>query len=157
MEIALILAAVLMISRIYAEYLTRGRDELCEFRDFLEKMNLRVIAYLDTGTDFAQREDFPALCRVRFIDGLGRGASLFEAFSECMPRLSISKSDKTLLYDFFREYGKADMNTEVNRCEKIIGALDKRGECARTEIEKKIKVFTSVTLAVCLGLVILII
>ena len=156
MEIALILASVLMISKIYAEYLTRGTAELCEFKDFLEKMNLRVIAYLNTGADFAKNEDFKALRRVGFIDGLF-GASLFEAYSECMSRLSIGNDDRVLLYDFFKEYGRSDMETEIGRTEKIIKALDARCERARSEIEKKIKVFTSVTLAVMMGVVILII
>ena len=156
MEIALILASVLMISKIYAEYLTRGASELCEFKEFLEKLNLRVAAYLSTGVNFAKSEDFKALRRVGFIDGLSNG-TLFDVYSECMPRLTIPKSDRVLLYDFFKEYGRSDMATEIGRTEKIIKALEARYERARSEIEKKIKVFTSVTLAVMMGVVILII
>ena len=154
MGIALILASVLMISKIYSEYLTRGVSELREFKDLLEKMNLRVTAYLDTGWGFIKDEDYRALRRVGFIDSLSRG-SLFEAYSECLESLSISKSDKSLLNDFFKEYGKSDMNSEIKRTEKIISELDKRGANAHSEVEKKIKVFTSVTLAVCMGVVIL--
>lgn len=156
MEIALILASVLIMSRIYSEYLTRGRDELFEFHDFLEKMNLRVLAYLDTGGGFVRGEDYKALDRVGFTRGVTEGKGLFEAYSDCMPRLAISRSDKSLLFDFFKEYGRGDMATEVKRTEKIIGSLAARLESARTENEKKIKVFTSVALAVCLGIVILI-
>ena len=157
MEIALILTGVLIMSRIYSEYLTRGRDELCEFRDFLEKMNLRILAYLDTGAGFVAGEEFSALRRVGFIQGVLSGNGLFDSYSECIQRLSISKSDKTLLYDFFKEYGKGDMDIEVKRTDRIIGALAARTETVCGEIKKKIKVFTSVALAVCLGVVILII
>ena len=157
MEIALILAGVLAISRIYGEYLKRGVDELREFCDFLRKLNLRAAAYLDVGTDFAKCEDFPSLVRVGFIDALAGGGGFFEAYSACMPRLGISNSDKRLLYDFFLEYGKSDMQTEVRRTEQIIGALQTKSEGARLETEKKIKVFTSVSLALCLGVAILII
>lgn len=157
MEVALILTGVLLMSRIYTEYLTRARDELCEFHEFLEKMNLRVLAYLDTGMDFVEGEDFKALRRVGFIDGVLADEGLFDSYVKCMPRLSISKSDKTLLYEFFKEYGRGDMNIEVKRAERIIGALFDRLGVVNSEIKKKVKVFTSVTLAVCLGVVILII
>ena len=157
MEIALILTGVLVMSRIYSEYLTRVRDELCEFRDFLEKMNLRILAYLDTGTGFVTDEEFPALRRVGFIEGVLSGDSLFDSYSKCMQKFSISKSDRALLYDFFKEYGKGDMDIEVKRTDRIIGALAVEAEAVCCEIKKKVKVFTSVTLAVCLGVVILII
>ena len=157
MEIALILAGVLMISRIYAEYLRRGGNELREFCDFLGKLNLRVAAYLDVGADFIKYEDFPSLKRVGFIDAIVGGASFFEGYCACMPRLGITKSDKKLLYDFFSEYGRSDMQTEIRRTEQIISALHIKCEGTRTEIEKKIKVFTSVSLALCLGVAILII
>lgn len=157
MGIALVLASVLMMSKIYSEKLTRGRDELCEFCDFLKKLNLRTVTFLDTGMDFIEKEELRALGRVGFTEAIRRGVGVREAYLECARGLSISNGDRALLADYFGEYGKADMKTEIERTEKIITALEKRAEHLRAECEKKIKVFTSVTLAVCMGVVILII
>jgi hypothetical protein len=148
--IILFLFSALFVSRKYASFIDLRIEYTRAFLKFLEHIEGKISSYLSPPNELGDGFEREELSRM--IEGLKNGESLLSAYSG--ERGNVPLEADELLFSYFSDFGKGNLELELSRLKKTISAL--RGILAEVEAEgeKRKKLCTGVTPALALGIII---
>jgi hypothetical protein len=148
--IILFLFSALFISRKYASFIDLRIEYTRAFLKFLEHIEGKMSSYLSPLNELGEGFEREELSRM--IEGLKNGESLLSAYSGERGNLPLAADE--LLFSYFSDFGKGNLELELSRLKKTISAL--KGILAEVEAEgeKRKKLCTGVAPALALGIII---
>lgn len=155
--IILILLASVLFGRLYSESLREKSRELSEFIRFLRFMRERVECYLESAEDVAGSFSSAVLEKCGFLDELKRSGRIDMAYRACEGKLSINSEDKEIIREFFSHSGKGYLEREIMLTDGAISALENSLGKYKENSGKRGKSVGAISLAVGLGLAVLLI
>ena len=154
---ALILFAILLIRKEYSLYVNRKISELCGFSTLLSHMESEISKYLSCGKQMWQRLSCDALERSGFLQLLKDGHAPEKAILLCKDRLLISKEMQDSLLEFFKSFGSEYKDGTLKKIAEYRSGFDKKSDEEKNELQKNLKITSTLLLGGGLTLLILVI
>ena len=154
---ALIFLAILLIRREYSIYVSCKTSELCGFSLLLSHMESEISKYLSYGREMWHRLACDGLERSGFLQLLKNGHAPDEALALCKNRLLISKETQQSLSDFFKSFCSEYKDGALKKISEYRIDFDKKLEEEKKELQKSLKITSTLLLGGGLTLLILVI
>ena len=152
---AFLVVSIWLVGNNYSRKILHGYALEQEFLRFIKFIRGRVACYLEPPRRFAGEFASETLAECGFLPSLARCGTLFEAYESVRDGLNIEKDADEILYEYFSHSGKGYLENEIKSLDNTISLLDnlcrKRGEY----IENRTKIVKVSSLALGLGLSIL--
>lgn len=152
---AVIVASALLIVRAYAAYLKRSEGACQGFIDFLKMMRGRISCYLEPMDVWVADFRCDSLEVGGFLRELRGGARLSDAFESSRQAYYLPADVEEALTEYFSSSGSGYIDGELRALESCLARLEEGVGAHQARNEKNKKAVTAVTLAVAMGLVLL--
>ena len=151
---ALILISVLIISKEYKAYSSMRVERLSDYIDFLSHIERKIGGSLMPQNRL--HEGFESrLLEEDFLPKLRDWGEMHRAYSGT--GIKIAENAHRILLSYFAEFGKSSRDVELERAREAVKALTPILEKERGASEKNIRLFETVSVAIGLGIIILLI
>lgn len=151
---ALILISVLIISKEYKAYSSLRVERLSDYIDFLSHIERRIGGSL--MPQHRLHEGFKSsLLEEDFLPKLRDGGELYSAYSGTESK--IAENAHKILLPYFADFGKSSRDGELERTRETVKSLISILEKEREASMKNIRLFETVSVAIGLGIIILLI
>ena len=151
---ALILISVLIISKEYKAYSSLRVERLSDYIDFLSHIERRIGGSL--MPQHRLHEGFKSrLLEEDFFPKLREGGELYSAYTGTESK--ITENAHKILLSYFADFGKSSRDGELERTRETVKSLIPILEKEREASEKNIRLFETVSVAMGLGIIILLI
>ena len=155
--IILILLSSLLVSREYRRYMQKRLDECLGFCNFIAHMKIQVGCYLRPVRELARGFSSAALSRTGFLSSVEKCDSLGKAFSECEPSLSLSEEERGELRAFFSSFGDGYLEQGVQAIETAHTNMERLMAALSEQKDKNIRLVSTLSVTLALGVAILVI
>ena len=152
----LLLAGTLLACRAYSDYKSEGVYLSRAFLDYLVHIRLGINGYSKTLSEARRGYESEELERCGFLPALESGVSHTDAFSS-VATASMPSEIKGALEEYFTLSGRRFLEDELSALTKCIERVEKLLPEAEDKVGKDRKAVYAVGLAICLGLIILVI
>ena len=151
----LVMAACLLFGRGYADHLRRRAADYRAVTDFLGLMQREISARLATPAELAASAEEGRLAEIGFLGRVAAGESLGDAFRRCSSGLMLSATDRELLQSYLDGFGSDSAEDELARLGGVLSELSESERAVREETPSRIRLVTTLSVLLALGIVIL--
>lgn len=152
--IAILFLGAYLATCSYRERLRVRARLLVGYRDFVREMRSRASNYLEPVSRWAGGFVSDALEESGFLPSVRAGERICDAFSHASRGLDKVVTDA--LSELFSHTG-ACLADEVGRIDRALEVLEESAEVKERECEERARLFSVLTVAVCLGVTVLVI
>ena len=145
-----LLFSTLFITRKYAAFIDFRIEYARLFLKFLQHVEGKITSYLSPPSELGEGFDRDEL--LPMIERLKKGESPLAAYSG--EREKLPREADELLFAYFTDFGKGNLDLELSRLKKTISALGVIISESEAEGERRKKLCTSVAPALALGIII---
>ena len=151
--IVAVLLLALMVSKSYCKFVDGSLAKARSIYSLLLHIERKLNGYMTPIDKLCVGYDDAVISKM--LERLRGGSSLYDAYSA--ERSDLPKKADEVLYEYFAEFGKCDLKTEIARTKGAISDLDKAIKYCKEDSEKNKRLCMSALPSIAFGIVILLI